>query len=60
MLRITSNEKAIIGGLTAALVTVIVQLQQTNQFTLHEFWVALVAYALTHASVWVTTNTPKV
>lgn len=60
MLRLTSNEKAVVGGLVTALFAVDVQVQQSGQFTLKEFLVALVGYAFTHATVWLTTNTPKV
>ena len=57
MLRITGNEKAVMGGLIAGLATIIVQLQQSGQLTLHEVLVSLGAYVFTHLSVWVTTNT---
>jgi hypothetical protein len=56
---ITHNEKAVAGGLATALITVIVQLQNSGPFTLHDFLVALGAYIVTHVSVWLTTNTPK-
>lgn len=59
MVHLTGNEKAVLGGLVAALATVIVQLQQSGQLTLHEFLVALGSYVVTHVTVWLTTNTPK-
>lgn len=59
MLTLTSNEKAIVGGLTAALITTIVQLEQSGQLTLHEFWYTIAAYVVTHITVWLTTNSPK-
>lgn len=60
MLRITSNEKAVLGGLVTALFTVDVQLRQSGQFTVKEFLVALLGYAVTHVTVWLATNSPKV
>jgi hypothetical protein len=59
MVRITSNEKAVIGGVVAALFAIIVQLQQSKQLTWHDLGVAVVGYVLTHLAVWATTNSPK-
>lgn len=59
MIHLTGNEKAFIGGLMAFLATTIVQVQQTGQFTLHEFYWSLASWAVTHLTVFVTTNTPK-
>lgn len=60
MIHLTGNEKAFLGGLVAFLATTIVQLQQTGQFTLRDFCFSLGAWILTHASVWLATNTTKV
>lgn len=59
MLRITGNEKAVLGGLVSALVTVVAQVQQSGQLTLKEFGTALVAYLFTHVTVWTATNSTK-
>ncbi len=59
MIRLTGNEKAFLGGLVSALAALIVQLQQSGQLTLHEVLVSLGAWVLTHATVWLTTNSPK-
>lgn len=59
MLKITSNEKAFMGGLVAALFTICVQLQQSGKLNAHEVLIALGGYAVTHFSIWLTTNTPK-
>ena len=58
-MRITGNEKAVIGGLVSALVTIAVQLADTPHFTWHDVLVAVGAYIVTHLTVYVTANTPK-
>lgn len=60
MLRLTGNEKAVLGGLVSALVTICVQVQNSGQLTLHELIGAAVAYVLTHSTVWLATNTKPV
>ena len=59
MLRITSNEKAVIGGLVTGLSALVIQLQQSGQFTTKEFAFAAGAWLVTQLSVWLTANTPK-
>lgn len=56
---ITGSEKAVLGGLTAFLVTVNVQIQQAGQLTTKEILLSVVAYILTHVTVWAATNTPQ-
>lgn len=58
MLRFTGNEKAILGGLTSALVALNVQVQQTGLLDTKEVLTSLAAYVATHLAVWLATNTP--
>ena len=59
MSKITGNEKAFLGGIVSGLVTLIVQLQQSGQFTTKEAVYSVAAYLATHAAVWLTTNSPQ-
>ena len=59
MVKITGSEKAFLGGIVSGLVTLIVQLQQSGQFTTKEAAYSVGAYIFTHIAVWLTTNTPK-
>jgi len=54
----TGKEKAFVGGLVTGLVTLIVQLQQSGQFTTKEFLFSLAAWVATHVAIYLTTNTP--
>jgi hypothetical protein len=58
---VTGKEKAIIGGLTAAATTLDVQLANSNNLTVKQVIYVVVAYILTHITVYATTNTtPKI
>ena len=57
---VVGNEKAIIGGVIAALLTVLAQLGVNGNMTIKSALYALGNYVLTHTAVWVTTNTPDV
>lgn len=59
MLRITGNEKSLIGGLVAGTLTLVVQLQQSGQLTSKEGLLSIAAWVLTQIAVWITANTPK-
>jgi hypothetical protein len=57
MLKLTGNEKAFIGGFVAALTAALVQVAQTGQMTWKEAGWSLLVWVLTHATVYLTTNT---
>lgn len=56
---IVSNEKAVIGGLSAGVLTLLSQLGVNSQMTLKEAVWAVVAWVITHLAVYATTNTQK-
>jgi hypothetical protein len=56
--KIIGNEKAVIGGLSAGILTLLGQLGVNNQMTLKEVVYALVTWVITHVVVYSTTNTP--
>lgn len=61
MIKVTTNEKAFMGGLLAFLSTSLVQLQQQRGgYTLRDFEWALGSWVLVHIGVWLTANTPRV
>lgn len=53
------NEKAVLGGLSAGLLALLGQLGVNGQMTLKEAIYAIVTWVITHAVVWLSTNTPK-
>ena len=57
MVKLTGNEKSFIGGLLAFLATSITQLQQTANYTLRDFGLAVGAWVVVHLGIWLTTNT---
>lgn len=56
---ITGQEKAIIGGATAGVLTLLALVGISGQMTVKEAVYALVSWLFTHALVWTATNTPK-
>lgn len=56
---LVGNEKACIGGVSAAAISLLGQLGVNGQLTLKEAVYAVVTWVFTHLVVWVTTNTPK-
>lgn len=57
MFTLTGNEKAFLGGFVAALTAALVQVVQSGVITWREAGWSLLVWVLTHATVWLATNT---
>ena len=55
---VIGNEKALIGGLSAGILSLLGQFGVNNQLTLKEAAYSLAAWVVTHVAVYLTTNTP--
>lgn len=58
MFKLTGSEKAFLGGFVAALGTTLVQVVQSKELTWQEAGWSLLVWVLTHATVWLATNSP--
>lgn len=56
---IMGNEKAIIGAISAGIVSLLGQVGVSGQMTIKEVIYSLVTALFTHATVWSSTNTAK-
>lgn len=56
---ILGNEKAVVGGLSAGLLTLLSQLGVNGQMTVKEAVYAGVSWVVTHILIYVVTNTEK-
>lgn len=57
---LAGQEKAIIGGAVAGILALLGQVGVNSQITLKEGIAAVVTWLVTHAFIWLTTNTSKV
>jgi hypothetical protein len=55
---IIGNEKAIIGGLSAGILTLVSQIGVNGQMTIKEAAYSVASWVVTHVLVYITTNTP--
>lgn len=53
------NEKAIIGGLTSGILTLLAQVNITGQMTTKELVTSAATWGVTHLAVWLGTNSKK-
>jgi hypothetical protein len=58
-MKITGSEKAFLGGLVSGLFALIIQLQQSGQFTTKIALFSIGSFVAAHIAVYLTTNTPK-
>lgn len=54
--RIVGNEKAVVGGLTAGILSLLALVGVSGQMTVKEAVYALVTWLFTHVLVWTSTN----
>lgn len=54
------NEKALVGGITAGALSLLALVGVTGNMTVKEALYALGSWVVTHATVWLTSTTPKV
>lgn len=54
---ILGQEKAVVGGIVTALLTLLSQVGVNGQMTVHDALYALVAWIIAHFVIWLTTNT---
>lgn len=53
------NEKALIGGIVSGIMALLAQVNISGQMTTKELVTSVVTWVVTHALVWLSTNTPK-